>query len=58
MMPVKKNLDRFGNERYAGYRKEDFVFCPVCVPSGSRTKSLPAPPSDCPSCGGYGEVLR
>lgn len=46
---LRENLDRYGNLRCAGYRKEDFELCPRC-------SYRPEPRIECSLCGGYGEI--
>lgn len=45
------NLDRQGNERCTGYRKEDFQECQAC-------QLLETPAPQCSRCGGYGEYPK
>lgn len=44
------NLDHSGNERYDGYRREDYVLCDRCRPGDADVT--------CSRCGGYGEFPK
>lgn len=50
------NLDRFGEERCAGYHQSDYELCPICVPDGKIENARLNP--KCDKCGGYGEIPK
>jgi len=48
--------DRQGNERCAGYRREDHIVCPEC--GGKGREPTNGSMAFCTHCGGYGEVPK